>query len=163
VVHTLSYANTGAGTDGIELSAGSATNATVVGNGRHGVTMSASGGNSQFLLNGLAVNNGGYGFVGTPQCLAVKLATYNNTSGRANALDYDLDPVVLTGDPFVSVAGNDYALNNLAGAGAALRATAFNLFKRGLTVGYLDLGAAQHADPVGGGGGGSVFGELVIR
>ncbi len=50
---------------------------------------------------------------------------------------------------FAAAASGNFALTNNAGGGALLRAAGIpGLFPRGLTQGYLDIGAAQHADPV---------------
>ena len=72
----------------------------------------------------IASGNGGYGFrVGANSSLMTDCADYYNASGRdiiaSNPLDFR--PINLTGDPFVDSAGNDYRLNDIAGAGAELR------------------------------------------
>lgn len=85
----------------------------------------------------------------------VNYNAYNSgSSGIYSNLNTGPNDVTLTGNPFVDAANGNFALNTTAGAGAAARAVAApGLFPGGLTQSYLDIGAVQHADPVGGGGG----------
>ncbi len=80
-------------------------------------------------------------------------AFYNNTQGARSALFFaGPNDVTLTGDPFVA-AGTNFALNATAGAGAACRNAGFpGALLDGVNLGYADIGALQHADPVGGSG-----------
>lgn len=73
-------------------------------------------------------------------------AYYNNSSGDLNGLSAGPNDVTLTGDPFTNAAGDDFSLNNTAGAGAACRSAAQpGAFPApAATTSYLDLGAAQH-------------------
>lgn len=66
-----------------------------------------------------------------------------NTGYVAGAHD-----VVLTGDPTVAGASNNFALNNTAGAGAACRAAGFPGVMAVGGTGYIDGGPLQHADPL---------------
>jgi hypothetical protein len=59
--------------------------------------------------------------------------------------------LTITADPYTASGSNDYSLNNIVGAGASCRAAGFP-GRLGSSTGYVDLGAIQHADPVGGGG-----------
>jgi hypothetical protein len=136
------------------------------------------------VRNNILAGNGGYGFVGasgagSPADFAYDGNAYwNNTSGtRSNLDDTTTNPVngsspyvnsldvILTADPFVDKAGNDFRLNSTAGGGAACRGhgTPASWPGNTLTVGYPDLGAAQHQDSGGGGGSSShaVLGFLI--
>jgi hypothetical protein len=154
----LSYDNTGASTDGFAFvtstSASFAWGCVAYGNGRDGFSYQDD---TRFfsIQNCVAVNNGRYGFNvnatgGTTlqNHSLFNCAGYNNTSGNnlGNALNSGY--VTLAGDPFVNAPSpnSNYALNNTAGAGAALRAAGYAALPRGLTTGYLDIGVAQHQD-----------------
>jgi hypothetical protein len=56
-------------------------------------------------------------------------------------------------DPFTNAAGGDFTLNNTAGRGALLRAAGYYPIAGGSQIGYPDIGAYQHQDSGGGGGG----------
>ena len=81
--------------------------------------------------NNILVNNGGYGInQPTAQTHADYPwidynAFYNNTSGARQNVNASPHDVTLTGDPFTNAAGNDFSLNNTAGAGAACRGSGF--------------------------------------
>lgn len=106
-----------------------------------------------YVLNGVSVANGGYGAFenGGDNMLLSNVATYNNTSGRKNA-DLrlgDIDPIVLTADPFVDAANDDFRPNDTSGGGAELRGAGIGVSGQ---TNSQDVGAVQHADPSGGGG-----------
>lgn len=110
--------------------------------------------------NCLATSNGGYGFnannTARPAAI-IKCAGLSNTSGNTHSADAFLSYgfVSLTADPYTNAAVEDFSLNNTAGGGAACRAAGIpGAYPGGATTGYLDIGAAQHADPAGGSGGG---------
>lgn len=149
----LTYDNPGASTDGIApvLSSNGGSelaNITAIGNGRDGIRI----GGRSLVTNSVLVNNGAYGIGtnGSTGAVGINNAFYGNATGQMNiatAATYALGSITLTGDPFVSVAGDNYVLNNLAGAGAALRALAIPAaFPRGLTENFQDIGAAQHEE-----------------
>jgi len=112
------------------------------------------------LRNNIFYGNGGFG------CNLTTGSTYpglvvnagnnafgSNTSGARNNLPTESTDVALTADPFVNTAGGNFALNNTAGGGAALRAVGIpGVFPAGLTTGYMDIGAVQHQDSASGGG-----------
>src|SRR3990167_7761950 len=81
--------------------------------------------------NNILVNNGGYGInQQTAQTHADYPwidynAFYNNTSGARQNVNASPHDVTLTGDPFTNAAGDDFTLNNTAGAGAACRGAGF--------------------------------------
>ena len=151
----LSYNNTGASTDGFLLnpSGGVAVmNCVAYGNGRDGFHVQNSRG--VLLLNCHAEANSGYGYNsgGNSSVILLNCGSYSNTSGRFNTTSANVDnnPLTLSGSAFVNAAGNNFSINNTAGAGALLRAMGFpGVFPRGTTTGYLDVGAAQHQDPAG--------------
>jgi len=104
-------------------------------------------------VNCLATNNGGWGFdtVHASQRL-FNCASYNNTSGHTTHTLLHFPAVtILTGDPYNAVGSDDYRPNNTAGAGASLRAAGIGVQSQ---TNNQDIGAVQHADPAGGGGGG---------
>jgi len=159
-IRCLAYNNSGASSDGFYISVrGIFINCTSYGNGRDGLRSGT--GAASYWLNGLAEGNGGYGFGSDSAAgfnpVLVNCAGYNNTSGNVNTTAYPASLLVgfltLTGSPFTNAGAADFSLNNTAGAGAAVRAVSYPAtFLDGLTATYLDIGAAQHADPVGGGG-----------
>lgn len=98
----------------------------------------------------LSAFNGGYGYNMPAADFPMRYnASYGNTSGAYNlTLTRAFGNIVLSADPFVNRAGNDYRLNDTAGGGADLRAAFIGL--PGYT-GYRDIGALQHEDSGGGG------------
>jgi hypothetical protein len=105
-------------------------------------------GNDNRLHKCLATNNGAYGFdVLVNITTLYQCASYNNTSGRTDASVIDLEPITLSGDPYVNQASGDLRPNSTTGAGALLRAGAQG--PPGQTN-NLDIGAVQHADPASG-------------
>jgi hypothetical protein len=158
----IASANTGASSVGFLLAQGAvATNCSAYANGSHGFS---SASNAVECYNDIAEGNGGYGFnlTGNGPTL-LKCAAYNNTSGASNLTGtkpLNIDPITGTATFFVDAATGDFALNETAGGGALVRAAGYpGTFPRGITTGYLDIGAAQHQD--GGGGSGSIFGAVV--
>lgn len=161
-IRCLSYNNTGATTDGFNLSAvGSmAANCSAYGNGRAGFQWNSPT-RSSTAINCHAENNTGWGFdnlsgsgVGSAQVL-VNCSTYNNTSGTISNLSKATIIGFITvtaGSVFVSAGTGNFALNNTTNQGALLRAAgAPALFPAGLTASYQDIGASQHQDTGGGG------------
>ncbi len=170
--HNLITNNTGASSDGIQTSniQSLITFNTIYGNGRDGIrNTSAFGGNTTVVNGNILSSNGGYGlnFGSAAGWAAESLwdgnAYWNNTSGaRNNANDLGttnpidgvapyvntLD-VILTADPFVAKASNDYRLNTEVGGGAACRGFGVPTSWPGntLTTSAPDMGAVQHADP----------------
>jgi len=112
------------------------------------------------ILGCIFVSNGGYGLnMGTGAAYSPVQADafvnynafYNNTSGARNNISAGANDVTLTGDPFVSASGNNFALNATAGAGAACRNAGFPGVSP-FGTGYQDIGALRHQDPAAGGG-----------
>jgi len=75
-------------------------------------------------------------------------AVGGNTSGNYSQIPSGPHDVTLTGDPFTNAAGNDFSLNNVAGAGAACRNAGFPGALPGLAtpLGYADIGVYRHQD-----------------
>jgi hypothetical protein len=155
-VNCLSYANIGASADGWGDNGNSNTfiNCVAYGNGRHGFNQT---GQNPTYLNCLAEGNGvsttpAYGWVtGSALTKLLHCGAYNNASGNVQAGASDLTQSFVTGTAtfFTNAGAGDFSLNTTAGGGAAARAVGLpGTFPRGLTVGYADLGAAQHNDPV---------------
>lgn len=98
----------------------------------------------------ILVSNGGYGLnanaATVPFFDAVYNAFYNNTSGARNNISAGTGDVTLTGVPFTNAGSNDFSLNNTSGQGAACRAVGWPGVLQSGGIGYLDLGALQHAD-----------------
>lgn len=161
-VHCLSYGNTGASSHGFEIIALGvmAVSCTAYGNGGSGFL--ATSGNPVLLVNCYAEANAAYGFrdnSGAGRGLTlVNCGAYNNTSGAtftgaSPAVINTLNFVMPTASTFTNAGAGDFSLNATAGGGAALRATGSpGVFPSGASTGYIDIGAAQHADPVTSGG-----------
>ncbi len=152
--------NTGASSDGFNVKAlygFGMVNCVSVGNGRHGLVTDTYE-QTFAVINNVFSSNGGYGVAfnyntGWAEPSVNYNAFYNNSSGARSNLTAGANDITLTGDPFVDAANGNFALNATAGAGAALKAAGFpGVFPGGLTTGYLDIGAVQHADPAGGAG-----------
>jgi hypothetical protein len=107
-----------------------------------------------FIKNCILYGNGGYGISGDAAYTG-NYMDYNafgtNTSGARLNVAAGAHDVALSGDPFTNGASGDFSLDNTAAEGAACRGTGFpGVFPAGLTTGYVDIGAVQHADPAGG-------------
>lgn len=174
---------TGAASDGIVAAAGSTViNNTVSRAGRHGIAFTTT------LMAGLRIQGnliaecGGWGIQGSPAALPASYpwdgnAFYANTSGTRQNMDdtsaVAVDAVapyantqdeILTADPFVDRANNDFRLNTAAGGGAQARGMGLPRTWPGntLTVGAPDQGAVQHVESVSGGGVGSLVGGGLV-
>jgi hypothetical protein len=116
-------------------------NCTVYSAGSSGFRASTRNG---IWRNLLAVNSASVGFLGNTSGLQAlqNCASFNNTSGRLgnSAFIQDIDPIVLTVDPFQDAAGGDFRLNNLANGGAMVRQIPWPIPGLGQT-GYSDGGA----------------------
>ncbi len=140
----LSYNNTGAGTDGFNGS--SYVNCVAYGNGRNGFNSPIAAANCH------AEANAGVGFAtNSPTIVLRNCSGYNNTGGLLSAGSLTLRQGTVTvtdGSVFTNAGSSDFSLNATALRGALLRAAGIpGAFPRGLTTGFVDIGAAQHADP----------------
>lgn len=146
------YNNTGASSHGfvISLPTNNAINCVAYNNGGDGFNITTV---NSTHIGCISENNGGWGFnVSTGNFgTLLNCATYNNTSGSVSSASIDpLSSVIAntTGSFFTAAGSGDFSLNNLANQGALLRAACavFNTIPTGTTLGYLDIGAAQHQD-----------------
>jgi len=176
-VYCLSYGNTGSTSDGFVTSAAPIhfIGCVAYGNGRDGFRATTTS-EPQIFTNCIAERNGvtakGAGFnvssaaIGAVTVL-VNCAVFGNTTNSsvnisANITGPQIGTVTGNASFFVDAAHGNFALNNTAGAGASCRAAGIpGTYPTGTTVGYLDIGAAQHQDPTSGTG--SIFSSPVIR
>lgn len=107
--------------------------------------------NIVYLVGCAATNNTGFQFRTNASCHLDYCASWLNGKGtRVNTTPRaDLNPILLTGDPWVAALSDDYRPNATAGAGAALRGIA-GVGIPGQTDNH-DVSAVQHSDPAGGG------------
>lgn len=129
-------------------------NCVAYGNGGNG--MNANNSNGSTYVNCISEGNTGYGYRTNAGSISlISCADYNNTSGRfQNAsgakLWGDALPISGTASFFTNAAALDFTLNNSAGGGALLRATAFpTSFPVPANNNFLDVGALQHQDTGG--------------
>lgn len=126
-------------------------NCTIVGNGGPAIKVptayTAARGPHQFH-NNLITNNIGAGIDNSHITDYVKAdynAFYSNSGGDYSGnISEGGNDVVLSADPYTAIGSDDFTLNNTAGGGADCRNAGEN---------NLDIGAYQHADAGGGGGG----------
>ena len=140
----LSYNNTGATTDG--FANGSAINCVSYANGRRGFGVMV------LCWNCYAEGNTTEGYNnGNVNVLNKNCAGYNNTTslfitpalGQSYQMVQGALPVT-SGSALVNPGSANFALNATALRGALLRAAGFGSYPRELTIGYPDIGAAQH-------------------
>ena len=164
--------NSGSTNDGILIATftGPVIHNTIHKSGRHGIFNSVTYAAGINYQNNILSSNGGYGIkggsaAGIPASLGYDgNAYYNNTSGTRNNMDdttvnpqngvapyTNIYDQILTADPFVAKASNDYRLNQNPGGGAACRGSAVPSLYPGLTnpnsYAFPDMGAVQHQDP----------------
>lgn len=162
----LSYANTGASTDGFAMTGnmGFALNCISYGNGRDGFRTAS--GNKTYINCHAEGNATAFNNTGVAQTL---IACSHYSNGSTPVSEASQGPMatlavqaLTTGTVFTNAAGGDFSLNNLASQGAALRALGYagyrlNTFPAGLTLTYQDIGAAQHLEA--GGAAVAIFGS----
>lgn len=160
LANCISYANSGATSDGFQITANlsSMINCVAYNNGRDGFRL----GNPQmYVLNCIAEGHAaGFGFTHVSNDNGLYLqscAGFDNNSGDVSLgtgqFCFNLDFVTGSASFFTTPGSGDFSLNTTAGGGAAARALGLpGVYPGGLTTGFLDIGAAQHADPAGGGG-----------
>lgn len=152
----LSYANTGASSDGFNVGGDTIiNNATSYGNGRDGFRLAAT--EQVALVNCIAEGNTGKGISKAASSLSTAMllncATFNNTAGEIDttSFPFQIGTVLGSGSFFTNAAAGNFSLNSTGGAGASVRATGIpGVFPAGTTTGFIDIGAVQHADPIGG-------------
>lgn len=161
----ISYANTGASSDGFSLSASTAklVGCVAYNNGRDGFRV-ATASTPQTLVNCVAESNAAFGY----NCQAansfmtlVTCSSFSNTSGRSNSSGLaviDVGAITTSASAFTTPGSGIFTLNSTSGAGAVLRGLGFPaLYPAGLTASSQDVGAVQHADPAGSTGGSYAF------
>lgn len=161
----ISDSNSGASSDGFivpALGSGHFFNCIAYNNGRDGFRTTTGASVSRMILtNCIAESNAGWGansLAANFPSLTSRCAFYNNTSGATTGTITDVAALTPTGSVFTNAAAADFSLNATANRGALLRAAGYvdintNVYLRGLTTSYIDVGAAQHQDTGGGGGG----------
>lgn len=142
-------------------------NCVAYNNGSQGIEQLTSSG-VMLIDNCILDDNGGYGIQLSGNGMLGMLnnnAFFSNTSGETNNVGGSQvsGSVTLTGDPFLDPANGDFRLNNTAGAGADCRGDGNGTFTQTAasyagTVGFPDIGAAQHQDSGGGGSRGTIIG-----
>lgn len=152
-VACLSYANSGAGSDGFS---GSSVNSSyyacdAYNNGRYGFALDSNLALGSYLFSCLAEGNASDGFYAdgvSDGTFLFNCGGYNNGgNGNYNASFMINVPGFVAGSAsfFTNPGSGDFSLNSTAGGGAAARAAGFpGLFPAGLTTSYADIGAAQH-------------------
>jgi hypothetical protein len=153
----ISYSNSGASSDGFYATTSKYTvvNCVAYGNGRDGFR-NVQG--SMAWINCIAEGNAGVGFgsdntAGNNPAL-INCSGFNNTGGNFTAANYGNGMTfsfqALTASPFVNAAGGNFALNNVQGGGASVRAASYPpTFPAGTTANFLDQGAVQSQDQTG--------------
>ena len=132
------------GGDGIEVGTrGQISNCISHGNTGHGFR---GGGVSTYSVNCVSTDNGSYGFNNFAN--VINCATRNNSLGAFNLVTFETSNIVLTADPYVNAASDDYRPNDTSGGGAELRGKAIADPGQVVTT---DIGGYQHSDPAAGG------------
>ena len=177
VRHCLIANNTGASSDGIQVSAGNSLvieGNTIYGSGRDGIRWAVA--NTPIIAtvvnDNILASNGGWGMNSTTAAFAADPVWdgnvyYNNTSGTRNNMDdtggtnaingvspytNTLDIVITNGSPFTNAAGGDFTLNNTTLRGALIRGHGVPATLPNATgTSYPDMGVFQHQDPASGG------------
>ena len=128
-------------------------------NGGSGIH-SVSGAMNFHISNSNFVSNGAYGVnVASGSaviCLLLNNGYHNNTTAPTNRLGaaVEVGAVTLGGVPYVDAPNGDFRINLAAAKGAGRGAFTQTAVSYAGTVGYPDIGAAQHQETGGGGGGG---------
>ena len=108
------------------------------------------------VINTILYGNNQYGVelnAAGRECLRNNAFGGNGVGAVDGNVRFNAEAITLTGDPFTNAAGHDLSLDATAGEGAACRNLAWPIdFRGSSTTSYLDLGAADHVDPAGGGG-----------
>lgn len=147
----LSYANSGASSDGFSVGSSPSRfiNCVAYNNGRHGFTSSS---NSISAVNCIAeaqTAGSAVGFNLTGQAGLLKCAVFNNTTNVAantTATFKNIGQITGTASFFVNPGSGNFALNTNANGGGLARAAGYpGTFPATTTVGFLDVGGAEHS------------------
>ncbi len=155
----LSYANSGASSDGfrIDTTQSCFVNCVAYNNGRHGFFPDSIGG---MFVNCIAeAHAAGYGWSAAAASYLPRIINcggYNNASGNIDTTNVLVPTTAFvtntTGSFFTNAASGDFSLNNTVNQGALARGAGFpGVMPRGLSTGFADIGAIQHADPASAG------------
>ena len=151
--------NTGSSTvDGFNIGSAQGTaiilNSVAVNNGEDGLKTQI-GAQSVIVLNSVFYGNGRFG-MGCSGCTNAQIGAFmnynayvGNVTANLNLLTAGANDQILTANPFVNSAGNNFAPNNTAGGGALLRALGF---PGALTVGGTGFATIGALAPALGGG-----------
>lgn len=160
-LHCISANNSGASSHGYFSVMGTGQlvllNCIAYKDGGDGIRASIGSQTGTTIINTITYGNTGWGVnVTTSQIPSgTRWFDYNsygsNTSGNFTNFNAGTHDVSLTADPFVNGASNNFALNNTAGGGNALRGAGFPGTLAIGGTGAVDIGVLQHS-----GGGGQV-------
>lgn len=146
IIGCVSANNSGGSSNGFALSGvGYAESCTAYTCGGAGFASTVST-NTQTLVNCLSVSNAGAALsttASTSNLVMINFAHYGNGSGVTTNVTFpQVNTIALTDDPFVNAAGNNFALNTVAGGGASVRGLSQALAGLSSTT-YPDGGAVQ--------------------
>ncbi len=156
-IFSLSYLNTGATSDGFTTNTSGAifTNCVAYANGRDGFRNTiGSGGYTIACINCIAEQHTASGAIGFNKGTSshldlINCVSFNNNTADSTGSGIVIGIITVNASPFLNAAGGNFALNNIAGAGASCRKAGFsNTFPAGTSVGYLDIGAVQAQWPI---------------
>lgn len=137
--------NNGSSTGGITVQGfnQSYSNCVLYNNKSDGINGGSGAGYDASAINCVSMLNTGYGFNGLKEL--INCATYNNTSGRVTVNINDVNPILLSGDPFVNAAAGNFAPNPATAAGQQLLAKGWpaGTFTGTTSSSYPDVGAIQ--------------------
>lgn len=158
VMYCISDSNTGASSDGFQVSNTLVTtieHCVAYGNGRDGIRMTATP-QGISINNCILVSNSGFGInnAGTSLSSVLKMnisfnAFYNNTSGVRNGIQAGSGDVTMSAVPFTNAGSNDFSLTNGMTGGFLCRAAGFPGTLQSGGVGFTDIGPLQHQDSGG--------------
>lgn len=151
-VRCISANNTGGSTDGFggPMANNTATlmldHCVAYGNGRHGFNFSSSIITPIFMFNCVGYSNSSKDINYGGTVTATSIESDYNFYGTQTGYTANTHDVVLTVDPFVNGGSLNFALNNTASGGAAVRGAGFPGVLGTGGTGYADGGALQHQD-----------------
>ena len=159
-IRCISANNTGGASDGFQLSANSCAcivnidQSVAYNNGRDGIRVAP--GTILNITNTVVYGNAGFGIndnATNPLIIGQSNTDYNafgsNTSGARANIPAGSHDVALSGDPFVSGSGANFAPSTTT-AGKQIQGTGFPGALLVGGTGYLDMGALQHQSTGGG-------------
>ena len=150
VINSIFANNTGA-TSGIAMgdTPGTVSNCTFYKNGYSGILIGINGGRHNTLVqNCLFVNNVTTGlYVNASIPTLLNNAFYTTTGSNHTFTGNTSSFIILSGNPLVDPDNGNFTLNNIAGAGASVRAVNTGSFLNYInTTSYNDIGAVQNVN-----------------